>query len=68
MMIEMIKRPVAMNSNLHDAIFTPQTLDMWFADAGKWTPACDEPYAHSNVGELIRFYKANAEEELGAGE
>ena len=67
-MIEMIKRPVAMNSNLHDAIFTPQTLDMWFADAGKWTPACDEPYAHCNLGELIQFYKANARKELAAGE
>ena len=68
MMIEIIKRPVAMDSNLHDAIFTPQTLDMWFADAGKWTPACDEPYAHCNLGELIRFHKANAKEELAVGE
>ena len=68
MMIEMIKRPVAMNSNLHDAIFTPQTLDMWFADAGKWTPACDEPYVRCNLGELVRFYKAKASEELVAGE
>jgi isopenicillin-N N-acyltransferase like protein len=67
-MIEMIKRPVAMNSNLHDAIFTPQTLDMWFADAGKWTPACDEPYAHCNLAELIRFYKANVRKELAAGD
>ena len=67
-MIEMIKRPVSMNSNLHDAIFTPATLDMWFADAGKWTPACDEPYARCNLGELIRFYKANAQKELAAGE
>ncbi len=56
-MIEIIKRPVAMNSNLHDAIFAPETLDMWFADAGKHTPACDEPYCHCNLGELIRFYR-----------
>jgi len=68
MMIEMIKRPVAMNSNLHDAIFTPQTLDMWVADAGKWTPACDEPYVRCNLGELVRFYKAKASEELVAGD
>ena len=67
-MIEMIKRPVAMNSNLHNAVFTPETLDMWFADAGKWTPACDEPYARCNLAELLRFYKANAQEELVAGE
>jgi hypothetical protein len=55
-MIEIIKRPVAMTSNLHDAVFTPETLDMWCADAGKHTPACDEPYAHVNLGQLIRLY------------
>jgi hypothetical protein len=55
-MIEIIKRPVAMASNLHDAVFTPETLDMWCADAGKHTPACDEPYARLNLGQLIRLY------------
>jgi hypothetical protein len=55
-MIDIIKRPVAMTSNLHDAVFAPETLDMWFADAGKHTPACDEPYAHCNLGQLIRLY------------
>lgn len=56
-MVEIIKRPVAMNSNLHNAIFAPETLDMWFADAGRRTPACDEPYAHCNLAHLIRLYK-----------
>ncbi|MHC4404216.1 MAG: C45 family autoproteolytic acyltransferase/hydrolase [Planctomycetota bacterium] len=56
-MIEIIKRPVAMTSNLHNAIFAPETLDMWFADAGRHTAACDEPYAHCNLAELIRFYR-----------
>ena len=56
-MIEIIKRPVAMKSNLHNAIFCPNTLDMWFADAGKTTPACDEPYSRVNLAELIDFYK-----------
>lgn len=56
-LMEIIKRPVAMKSNLHNAIFAPQTLDMWFSDAGRTTPACDEPYAHINLGELIKFYK-----------
>ena len=55
-MIDIIKRPVAMKSNLHNAIFSPETLEMWFADAGRSTPACDEPYAHCNLGELIRLY------------
>ena len=58
-MIEIIKRPVAMSSNLHNAIFAPETLDMWFADAGRHTVACDEPYAHCNLGELVRLYEDN---------
>ena len=56
-MIEIIKRPVAMKSNLHNAVFTPETLDMWFADAGKDTPACNEPYARCNLGELVQLYR-----------
>jgi len=57
-LIEIIKRPVAMTSNLHDAIFSPETLEIWFADAGRRTPACDEPYAHANLADLIQFYRA----------
>jgi len=55
-LIEIIKRPVAMESNLHDAIFAAETLEMWFADAGKHTVACDERYAHFNLTQLIEFY------------
>ena len=55
-MIEIIKRPVAMRSNLHNAVFMPETLDMWFADAGKKTPACDEPYTRVNLRKLLEFY------------
>ncbi|NLS95301.1 MAG: peptidase C45 [Planctomycetaceae bacterium] len=58
-MIEVIKRPVAMSSNLHDAIFLPESLDMWVADAGRDTVACDEPYVHVNLAELKEFYSAN---------
>jgi hypothetical protein len=46
-----------MESNLHDAVFAPETLEMWFADAGRSTPACDEPYAHVNLRELVDFYR-----------
>jgi isopenicillin-N N-acyltransferase like protein len=55
-LIEIIKRPVAMQSNLHNAIFAPETLDMWFADATRQTSACDQPYAHVNLKELLKFY------------
>jgi hypothetical protein len=58
-MIEIIKRPVAMKSNLHNAVFMPETLDLWFADAGKTTPACDEPYTRVNLKAVLAFYAAN---------
>jgi len=60
-MIQIIKRPVAMSSNLHNAIFTPESLDMWFADAGRTTVACDEPYAHCNLAALVAFYHKEQE-------
>ena len=56
-----------MESNLHNAIFAPETLDMWFADAGRHTPACDEPYAHVNLAELVQFYKTAMAEGLAGG-
>lgn len=55
-MIDIIKRPVAMDSNLHNAIMLPESLDMWVADAGRATPACDEPYVHVNLKEAMRWY------------
>ena len=57
-MIEIIRRPVAMKSNLHNAVFMPETLDMWFADAGKKTPACDEPYTKVNLKALLDYYQS----------
>ena len=62
-MIDIIKRPVAMTSNLHNAVFLPETLDMWVADAGRHTLACNEPYARCNLTQLIRFYKETTAEE-----
>lgn len=56
-MIEIIKRPVAMSSNLHNAIMLPETLDMWVADAGRFTPACDEPYIKVNLQEIMNLYR-----------
>ena len=61
-MIEIIKRPVAMRSNLHNAIFLPESLDMWVADAGRHTLACDEPYVRCNLTRLVRFYEQSIEQ------
>jgi len=66
-LIDIIKRPVAMESNLHDCIFRPETLDFWVADAGRTTPACDEPYAHFNLAELLRFYEKSRVARPAAG-
>ncbi|MEZ6186220.1 MAG: C45 family peptidase [Planctomycetota bacterium] len=42
---ELCKRPVAMKSNLHIAIFHPETLEVWVAVAAQdGSPACDQPY------------------------
>ena len=56
-MMDICKRPVAMESNLHDAIFAPATLDLWVADAGRGSRACDNPYAHFNMDTLARFFR-----------
>lgn len=56
-LMQVIKRPVAMKSNLHNAIFRPETLELWFADAGKKIPACDAPYVHFSLAELLQFYR-----------
>ncbi len=56
-MIDIIKRPVAMDSNLHDAIMLPESLDVYAAEAGRYTPACDEPYLHVNLKEVLRWYE-----------
>jgi hypothetical protein len=59
-LIEIIKRPVAMSSNLHNAIFAAETGDVWLSDAGRRSVACDEPYARFNLGELLKFYEQSA--------
>lgn len=66
-LIEIIKRPVAMESNLHNAIFAPESLDMWFADAGPRTPACDEAYAHVNLADLMAYFKSAVGRTAAAG-
>lgn len=55
-LMEIIKRPVSMDSNLHDAIFAPETLDVWRAEATASNPACDEPYLHINLTDALNFF------------
>lgn len=55
-LIDILKRPVATQANLHSEVFVPETLDVWFANATRFGPACDEPYLRVNLRELIEFY------------
>lgn len=43
-LLEIIKRPVAMKSNLHNVIFQPQSLQISVADADRGGLACEQPY------------------------
>ncbi|MGE0711569.1 MAG: C45 family autoproteolytic acyltransferase/hydrolase [Planctomycetota bacterium] len=49
-LMEMVKRPVSMKSNLHVAIFHPETLEVWVAVAAPdGDPACNQPYARYSL-------------------
>ncbi len=43
-LMEIIRRPVAMESNLHNVIFQPQSLRLSVSDAVRHGVACDQPY------------------------
>jgi hypothetical protein len=51
--IHLMDRPVAMKSNLHNALFAPQSLEVWVANAGPKTPASKEPYTHYDFKSLL---------------
>ncbi len=51
--VELMKRPVAMQSNLHSVLFAPATLDLWVANARGANPACDQPYTRYNLADLL---------------
>jgi len=56
-LIEIIDRPVAMESNLHNVVFSPEDLSLWIANAGRKTPACREEYAFYEWGDLFETRK-----------
>ena len=58
-MMEIIKRPVCMKENLHDAIFEPVTGDFYFAEAQGEKIGADSKYFKGNIARFIEFYKAN---------
>ncbi|MFP3905146.1 MAG: carcinine hydrolase/isopenicillin-N N-acyltransferase family protein, partial [Armatimonadota bacterium] len=60
--IELMRRPVAMSSNLHDALFAPDTGDFWVANAtSDGQPASEQPYVKYNFNELLQQSPPEAE-------
>lgn len=51
---DLMKRPVCMTSNIHCALFEPETLDFWVANADSKNPAAHTRFTHYNLGELLR--------------
>ena len=57
--IQLMGYPVAMGrSNLHSALFCPETLELWVANAGRKSPAYKERFFHYTLPELMsdEFY------------
>jgi len=44
---DLMRRPVAMTSNLHCALFAPDTLDFWVANADSQNVAASARYTHT---------------------
>jgi len=51
---DLMRRPVAMTSNLHCALFAPDTLDFWVANADSQHVAAEARYTHYNLRELLQ--------------
>ena len=55
---DLMKRPVCMMSNLHCALFAPDTLEFWVANADSETVAAHTRFTHYNLAELLQAEKA----------
>ena len=51
--LDLMARGVAMESNMHDALFKPETLELWVANCTMQEPACNRPYMHYDLNELM---------------
>lgn len=50
----LMRRPVCMTSNIHCALFAPDTLDFWVANADSETVAAHARLTHYNLAELLK--------------
>src|SRR5678816_2119863 len=51
---DLMCRPVAMNSNIHCALFAPDTLELWVANADSKNVAAHARYTHYSLTELLK--------------
>ncbi|MBN2211494.1 MAG: prolyl oligopeptidase family serine peptidase [Sedimentisphaerales bacterium] len=55
--LDLMNRPVAMKSCLHRVLFTPETLELWVANAADTSEAnyaaCYQPYYHYSFADLL---------------
>lgn len=52
---QVIKNPIGHPTNLHNAIFAPETLEVWLSHAGPNNePAYDQPYVHFELQKLLK--------------
>jgi hypothetical protein len=54
----LMQRPVCMNSNIHCALFAPDTLEFWVANADSEHPAAHTRFTHYNLAELLQPERA----------
>lgn len=52
--LDIMARGVAMSSNMHDALFKPETLELWVTNSTLQEPACNLPYTHYDLNALIK--------------
>ena len=62
--LQLMSRPVAMKSNLHNVLFAPKSQRLWVAHASKeMQPAAEQPYQQFSLTELLqRRPEANSPE------
>ncbi len=51
---DLMKRPVCMMSNIHCALFAPDTLEFWVANADSQNVAAHTRFTHYNLTELLK--------------
>ncbi|MCX5757320.1 MAG: C45 family autoproteolytic acyltransferase/hydrolase [Candidatus Hydrogenedentes bacterium] len=51
--LDLMARGVAMSSNMHDALFKPETLELWVTNSTLQDPACNRPYMHYDLKTLM---------------